>query len=819
MSQKQSKEEKNIESPQSGSPRSASNHPLLDHALDPVKRFEQLISHWYQMAIAPRVDELQIQETVGEPFGATGFSPGGQPLDSLDLGLDASGNEAIGRAAEPEEERPWRWSLVWLSILGVFGGLGTAALVWLTALPPLPNCQQVSRLTSDGEVLYCAQQAAQTGQLSKIVSSVELLKQWDNEHPLHGEASRLIDEWSARILVNARIKMQQDDAKGAMEAIKHIPKTSKVYGEGQEIVQEWRQQWQKGKDLYAKAQDAMKNQKWDDVSVHILALSKFDNEYWSTRQTNALAQQLGVERQARQTLIRAQKLAKSGSFKGMGEAMTLAQKVTPKTYAANDAKVNLSQWSKTLLTAGVKQWTTGDRGGAITTLYVPPAPNTAPEVQDLVRFGNAYMMVNSTYSNWVPSGNQIWNLMEAIAAMKQVKSDSPFYEQAQAHLKDWQTSLKDVVQLKYSSLTAGMGQHSALKLAISQAKQVPAGHPRRIQAQTLIAYWGQEVERIEDEPYLVRARALAKSGEVPDLKAAMAQASHIRLGRSMRGQAQDWIATWRSQIEVIEDQPILTLAKALGADGKLDDAINTASKIKEGRALYTEAQSVIWNWRAEQIRIAQIAQDQPILDHARALAANGNLSAAIDVAYQIGYGRALYYEAQGSIGAWQEQLRPPAPPVVEEAPRDNGTAYNDDSDSAPVDELAPIEGGNSYDSGYNGDYGGSSDGSSGYDSRGYDSRGYDSRDSRDSRYDSRDDGYAAPAAEYPAPAEYSAPAAEPAPAEEVPPVIDTMPMEEIVPSSNIEAPPPVYEAPQSFEPVTPTQASLPEGKSGGKSGK
>jgi hypothetical protein len=757
----------NIDQNRKNSP-NAPHKLLWEQNSELVKRFESLIASWYQMAVQTRAKALhQIRESLGEPVSATpgGSYAGGHSSHDLDL------NTELDRISSPpppmpQEDRPWRWSLVWLGILGAFGGLGTAALVWLTSLPPLPNCQQFSQLTVDGERLYCAQQAAQTGELPKIVASLEMLKQWDAEHPLHREATRLIDDWSARILVNARIKMRQNDAKGAIEAIKHIPKTSAVYDEGQEIVKEWRDQWQRGKEVYGKAQTAMKDQKWDDVSIHILALSKFDHEYWSTVQANSLAQQLGVERQARQTLLKAQKMAKSGSYASIREAVTLAQKVSPKTYAGVDAKANLNQWSQTLLTAGLRQWTTGDRGGAISTLFVPPADNTVPEVQDLVRFGNAYMLVNSTESQWVPTGNQIWNLMEAIAAIKQVKSTSPFYAQAQAHLKDWQTSLKDIVQVKYATMAADLGQHDLLKMAIDQAKQVPTGHARRIQAQTLIAHWAQEVERIEDEPFLVRARQLAQSGKIPDLRAAIAQARNVPLGRTLRGQAQDWIATWSSQIEVIEDQPILAQAQAFGRQGKLSEAIDAASRIKEGRALYTEAQAAVWNWRAEQVRIAQIAQDQPILNRARAMAYDGNLTGAIDVAAQISPGRALYYEAQGSISVWEEELRPPvyiAPePSDDEAPvdesQDNGVNSIDPfTDVAP--ELAPEDSA-----------------------------------ADDSGVPSNLD--LAPAQE-PAPVE-EAPAPEALPSEA--PIIEALPMDEILPSSSIQAPPPIVETPQAAAP-------------------
>lgn len=765
MTEKRNQQKNHNIGHQDNAPSFAPHKLLWEQNLELLKRFEKLIADWYQLAVKSRAKAIQMHESLSEPIGATsgGLFLGGQTSSDVELELEPE-RYTPPRQPNSQEHKPWRWSLIWLGILGAFGGLGTAALVWLTALPPLPNCQQASQLTVDGERLYCAQQAAQTGELPKIVASLEMLKQWDQDHPLHSEAARLIDDWSARILANARLKMQQNDAKGAIDAIKHIPKTSPAYADGQEIVKEWRQQWQKGKDIYGKAQTAMKQQDWDEVSDQILALSKFEHEYWNTNQTNALSQQLGVERQARQVLAQAQKLSKNDSYSGVKDAVILAQKVPIKTYAGADARVNLTQWSKILLTGGFRQWDSGDRGGAIMTILLPPASNTAPEVQDLVRFGNAYNLVNSTASLWVPTENQIWNMMEAIAAIKQVKSTSPFYPQAQAYLKDWQTSLKDLVQVKYATMAAGMGQHSTLKLAIAQAKQVPLGHARRLQAQTLIAYWGEEVQRIEDEPFMVRAKDLAKSGKIPDLKLAIAQARHVQLGRALRGQAQDWIATWRDQIEVIEDQPILAQAQAFGRQGKLSEAIDAASRIKAKRALYPEAQAAVSGWRAEQIRIAQIAQDQPILNQARAMASSGNLGGAIDIASQIGSGRALYYEAQGSIGRWREELRPPVyiPPANQEqvpdyTPPDSGEYGTDSANGAgdsyipPAPEFSPVE------------------------------------------------DPSAPTTEIPAPAAESNPNDSPA--------IDAMPLDDLVPSYD-GASSPVYEPPQTAEPDPQTSNSM-----------
>jgi hypothetical protein len=521
------------------------------------------------------------------------------------------------------------------------------------------------------------------------------LKQWGPEHPLHHEAQRLIDIWSAQILVIARHKMQQSDLKGALDAISYIPKTSPVYAEAQEYVALWQKWWGQGEAIVAKAQAAMKQQKWKEATEAIAELDDFGLDYWRIDRANALSQQLGVERQARQILLAAQKTATNPGQ--LAVAIAQAQKVPTKTFASEDAIVNITQWSQTLLTRGTQRWMKGDKVGAIATLNLPPNLAATAEVKDLIYFSDAYRLAKDGIdSQWVPDVGQILNLMEAIAAIGQVKPDSPFHKVAQESLNAWQGRLQDLVQLRYASFAAEMGQQPALKLAIGQANQIAANRPGRQQAQTLAAHWNLTAQQIEDQPYLVRARNLARSGQVPDLKRAMQEASQVQLGRPLRQQAQTYIAEWRTQIQVIEDRPILVQARALADNGDLDGAIKTASQIQSGRALYGEAQSVIEDWRYEQIRLAQIAQDRPILDRAYGLAAQGNLNAAIDVAYGIAPGRALYGEAQSAIADWQEQLKPPEPVVPSPAPED--PAEESYSPLEPIYEGPPLEEGSADES-------------------------------------------------------------------------------------------------------------------------
>jgi ribosome-binding factor A len=560
----------------------------------------------------------------------------------------------------------WRWTLICLAALGVISGMGTAALLWLVKLPPPPECKTTVRPTLDMELLYCTQQTIQAGGLPELIAGLNLLKQWPVDDPLYAETEKLAEEWSKQVLAIARRKVNDSDLEGGLAAVSHIPATAPVYEEAQAFVAHWKQQWQEGAAIEAEAQAALKQQNWPLVSELIAALAKLSNPYWHTNRANALAQQLGVEKQGRQILARARTAAADGRPARLGEALGIAQKIAPDTHTWQAARQDVRAWSQTLLAIGLQRWEAGDHAESVAALKAAPRSTTLPELQDLLRFSHAYQLLFQSLpgqqsAHWIPSWTQVWGLLEAHAAMQQVATESPFYAQAQAAQQQIQAQLEDITQIYSAAVVAKLGQPSTLELAIAQAQQVGSDRPQRLQAQTLIAYWQDEIERTADRPYLDAAIALAEPGDIADLQAAIAAASQIAQGRALRAQAQGQIAAWQRQIETIEDQPTLDRAWSLANQGQLTQAIATAEAIQPARALFTSAQSAIDTWQTQQIQAAQLAADQPLLNQAQSLADRGDLDGAIRTAAQIGFGRVLSGEAQGLIANWEAQLRPPQP--------------------------------------------------------------------------------------------------------------------------------------------------------------
>ena len=148
-----------------------------------------------------------------------------------------------------------------------------------------------------------------------------------------------------------------------------------------------------------------------------------------------------------------------------------------------------------------------------------------------------------------PRYGTIVNLLEAIAAVSRIAPDSPFAAAGQAYLPSWQSQLEDLRWLKFADLVAQLGHRASYELAIQQAQRVAPGHPRRLQGQTLIADWRVRMQRLEDRPTLVLAQQLAQPGTIAALQAATAKASQIELGRPLRIEAQTLMAEWQQEIE------------------------------------------------------------------------------------------------------------------------------------------------------------------------------------------------------------------------------------------------------------------------------
>ncbi|GAB4204255.1 MAG: hypothetical protein Fur006_59280 [Coleofasciculaceae cyanobacterium] len=513
----------------------------------------------------------------------------------------------------------------------------------LTKLPPPIDCRGISPLSADGDRLYCAREAAESGKLEQLVTAIQLVQHWPPQHPLYPEAQRQMTAWSKAILGLAQQKIHEGNPSEAIAIATKIPFSSPIYDEAKAKITTWQQQLKRAEQIIRQFQDALKQQSFQKASLLILDLSRLTQDSWNLSRVDALLKQLTTEKEAWQQLEEARELAKSNTLEQLVDAIARTTKINPNTYVKSQVLEEQSRWSRTLIDMATKLFQQQDFAGV--TKVLETIPRTAPQ------YGEARDWMQLSRASETAKKNNILALVDALAALRPIEQKSPVRKLASSKATLWQQELQDLTKLQLATVFASFQQRTGLTYAIDQAARVAPGRPQRQRSQTLIAQWRKEIQLIDDRNTLANAKQIASGGTLVELKAAVELARQIKLGQPLRIEAQTEIAKWNRQIYALEDQPILDLAEAFAQRGDLIAAISTAGQIRSQRPLYPEAQKAIAKWVAQ----IQTAQDRPILDAAAALAAQGRFDAAIATASQIPPERALYPQAQAAISNWAAQ--------------------------------------------------------------------------------------------------------------------------------------------------------------------
>lgn len=560
----------------------------------------------------PKPQNLEVGSTSGELASSmSGWSPVALPSQGP-LPGSPSGFHLPGT-------KPYHWRWMLLGVGGCFAtsGVAVGAFLWLINLPPQADCDNPAALSSDRTQLYCAQAAAASGEQADILKSLELIGQWNEGHPLHQEILPLAEDWSQTALDVAKKRLRDNDLEGAIALVQRIPSFSPNYEQAQALMVTWQQEWQQGESLYNQAQAAIQAKDWATARRMADALSQLGNEHWRTLQPKNLRRQIRQEQAAQKLLLQAKSQAVNGGVESLSAAIRVATQIDPETYTWKETVPFLDRWSDMLLQVGLQHWYALDLEQAIALgKTVSQNPHRTQAAQELIWLAKARKLARTSLGEWQPQPRQALQLYRAMLLVNRIRPDSQFYPQARSSLSTWQVHLQDLGRLQVAQ-TLGQFQHrESLRAAIAQAQQVPADNPRRVQAQTLVAHWQKEIQRIEDRPLLDQARKLATAGSIDSLLQAIQAASRISPDRPLRKEAQNWIYVWNYRIETLEDQPLLDKARDLAAAGSLAQAVVAASDIRPGRALYDEAQSAISSWKGR-IRARELARQRALQEAQR----------------------------------------------------------------------------------------------------------------------------------------------------------------------------------------------------------
>ncbi|MDR7898786.1 hypothetical protein RHJ63_10745 [Thermosynechococcus sp. JY1334] len=486
----------------------------------------------------------------------------------------------------------WPWLIPFL----ISGVTLMTASAWLLVLPPLPDCRHSGLVMSDGDRLYCADQAALHGNLPSLAQAIETVSQWPEDHPLFPQAKRRVDEWSAALLVIARQQLSQGNIDLATLLLKKIPTTAASYSQAQELLTATNVG--EGGNLLATAEAALRQQDWGLALLQVKLMNQLGTDYWR-EQAQKLSVRISQEQDAWVQLVQARDLAAWLTANELAEAVMLALQIPPEAVVYSQAQADIRRWIPEVLVYAEERLTAGDREGALALIEkIAPALDVSYHDRPIVILGQAKALA---------AKGTVLGYWEAIARVQQIPTTDPFYESAQAYLKTWQQQLRNQQHLQWASWLANSHLRWGYALAIAQARQVPLGQPERVQAQGLIALWQRDLRTIDEQPLLHAAIALA---EQKQYQAALGVLQYFPSNAVLASVVANYRNEWQEKLEEIEDRPILDRAIRLAREGKLEEAIQTAEQIGRDRALYREALNRIWQWDYE-LSVRQRQQAAP----------------------------------------------------------------------------------------------------------------------------------------------------------------------------------------------------------------
>ncbi|MGQ4649141.1 hypothetical protein [Lyngbya aestuarii] len=543
---------------------------------------------------------------------------------------------------------PSSWQFWGAIVLLASSGLGIVAAGLLLKLPAVPNCPKIFWPTASASLrLYCGQLAASKQTSEDLLEALDLVDSLPDDHPLRPEINRHIEEWSLDILKIGEQQFQEGKLKDAVKIARKIPDGVPAYNLVDKQVERWQFIWSQAEAIYQKTEQELRQSNWNQAFREAVALTNIDNKYWATTKYEQLSDLIGIARKDSEQLDQAYKLSKSGNVEKILEAIKQAEQIKPESYAYKEAQNLIAESGNKLVELAKNRIEKFDGTGVLEIANKLPTNLKLAAVQaDLLEIGRALSRAESGTS---------WDIEAALASLERLEPNRPLYKEGQQLISRWQREVEDVAKLERARTFADSGLTSDLRMAVTEARQIPQGNPRYQEARQEIQRWSKQAETIEDRPYLERATQLASFGGVASLQEAVDEASRIPPGRALSQEAQQKINDWERSIQELEDQPYLDRAVQLASAGNaeaLRAAIQEANNITQGRVLYQESQENIRRWRSSMER----QQDQPYLDQARTLANRGDLSGAIAAAKKIQSGRALYSEAQQNVRNWETEI-------------------------------------------------------------------------------------------------------------------------------------------------------------------
>jgi tetratricopeptide (TPR) repeat protein len=453
------------------------------------------------------------------------------------------------------------WAII---TLGISGGLVYLAVGLLVNPQAVPNCPEIFvPMSSPSLRVYCGQLAASKQTLKDLVAALNLVKDIAPNDPTRSYVDSNVQRWSLAILRLAEATYQEGNYDEAVNAAKKVPANVPASKIVSKRLGQWQETWAKGVALDRETRALLNSSKWVNAYSVAVKLTRLNNRYWATTKYQELADLVQIAKADSAKLDEARQLVKSSTVKTLLQAVEMANKIDPKSFAHTEANTIIDKAAIQMLKLARARFDKNDWKGALEIAnQTPDAPTTKAELQDLISLAQAQShTVNPSISE----------LETAISLVQGIKPDSSLYQKSQQASANWQLEIQDLAALQHARSVASTGAVKDIQMAIGEVQRIPVSNPRGKEAAKVATEWRTQIETVQDTPYMSAAETAAASGTAQGVQKAIAQLSQIRPGRALYPQAQQKIQQWTAELqESVRDAQCRRKVKNECAIGKLN---------------------------------------------------------------------------------------------------------------------------------------------------------------------------------------------------------------------------------------------------------
>jgi hypothetical protein len=404
-----------------------------------------------------------------------------------------------------------------------------------TKYQELADLVQIAK--TDSAQLDEARQLVKSTSVKTLLKVVEMAGKIDPKSFAHTEAQNIIGTAAKQMLNLAKVKLQNNDWKGALEIANQTPEVPAIKTELQDTIG------------LAQAQSHAKNGNISELetAISLIQSIKTNSPMYPRAQKFLTSWQLEIQDLA--ALQRARSVAATGSVSDLQTAITEAQHIPTSNPRGKEAAQVVTEWRKQIET-----------------------------VED-----TPYMQAADTLA----AGNTIEGVQNAIVQLSQIRPGRALYPQAKQKIQQWTADVQRAEDGPILEQAESLASSGDLNAAIVMAQRIGSGRAMSVQRQERVSDWQAQLQAANN---LAAAQKLADTGTPESLLGAIRAAARVPKSSSLRSQARSAMDNWSGQM--------LEVAQSI-ATSDIRRAISIAKVIPDSTSAYSSAQSFIQQWQQQ----------------------------------------------------------------------------------------------------------------------------------------------------------------------------------------------------------------------------